>query len=308
MEILRINKEVYSEWLLKKHYAKRLCSVSYAFGLYIDGCIRGVVTYGMPPSSTLASSICGKEYKQFVLELNRLVVDDGFGRNVLSWFVSNSIKMIDGDRIIVSFADANMSHNGYIYQATNFIYTGTSTNITMLVDKFGNEFHFRNIGHYQKNNKLNAKLIKRRLNEDKISRTDIANFLRKHRGEFKIKDLDSLFGYKDTASHWFRLDKGFSFPSVDDWVVLKDLFDLPDEYDDVMLNFKLVPCASDIINKLELKRVDILPKHRYVFFKGSKKFKSKCKRDLKLQVLSYPKGENRRYDSSYKPNIQQKLF
>ena len=75
-----------------------------------------------------------------------------------------------------------------------------------------------------------------------------------------------------------------------------------------MNDFKWIPCANDIIQKLELQKIDILPKHRYVYFKGFKTFKQKCKKNLKLDVLEYPKGENKRYDSSYIPQTQNKLF
>ncbi len=242
------------DWLLHKHYAKRMCSISYAFGLYIDGVLNGVITFGMPPSSTLAESICGLNYKDNVLELNRLVVNDGLPKNTLSFFVSRSINKLPNNKIIVSFADANMSHNGYIYQATNFIYTGVSSNTTKLIDKFGEEFHFRNIGHYQKNNKVNAKLIKRRLNEEKIDRVEIAEYLRSYKREWTARKLDLEFGYKDTAAHWFRTDSGFSLPNVDDWIKLKGLLNFDDTYDKVMTDFEWIPCANDIMQKLELKR------------------------------------------------------
>ena len=62
-QVVSIKKNIYEDWILHKHYAKRLCSVSYAFGLYIDKIIEGVITFGMPPSSTLAESICGKVRK-----------------------------------------------------------------------------------------------------------------------------------------------------------------------------------------------------------------------------------------------------
>ncbi len=83
--------------------------------------------------------------------------------------------MLEKPKIIISFADPNNFHHGYIYQATNFIYTGISSNTTQLIDKFGNEFHFRNIGHYQKNNKLDVQLVKRRKQEDKLDKIEIAN-------------------------------------------------------------------------------------------------------------------------------------
>jgi hypothetical protein len=144
--VIPIEGKLTYEWILKKHYAKRIPSISYAFGLYdIDNILQGVVTYGMPPSATLSESICGKNYKNIVLELNRLITNDGLEKNVLSFFVSKSLLMLPKPNIIVSFSDANMNHNGYIYQACNFIYTGVSSNTSKLIDKDNKEFHFRNI-------------------------------------------------------------------------------------------------------------------------------------------------------------------
>ena len=114
------------EWLLKKHYAKRIPSISYAFGLYYNNILSGILTIGKPASPSLCDGICGKEYSTYVYELNRLCVNDGLEKNVLSYFVSKSLKMIDENMIIVSYADTKMNHHGYIYQATNWIYTGST--------------------------------------------------------------------------------------------------------------------------------------------------------------------------------------
>ena len=296
------------EWLLKKHYAKRMPSISYAFGLYIDHMLVGICTYGMPPSSTLAESISGKTYKNKVIELNRLITENDLPKNSLSYFVSQTLKMLPDDYIVVSFADANVGHNGYIYQATNFIYTGLSANTSKLIDKNGEEFHFRNIGHYQQNNRLNAKLVKRRVAEENINKVDLANYLKSYKGKWTAKQLDKEFGYKDTCAHWFRTDAGFSFPKVDDWMKLKKLLKLSDKYDDVMTNYKMIPCPNDIVKKLELTKVEILPKHRYIFITGSKTFKRKAKSNLKLKVLPYPKRANRNYDVGQSIETQGILF
>jgi uncharacterized membrane protein len=305
-----IKSELCKEWLLNKHYAKRLCSISFSFGLFNkENILMGVITFGMPPSSTLSSSICGEKYKINVLELNRLVVNDGLPKNTLSFFVSNSIKKIPDNKIIVSFADANMNHNGYIYQATNFIYTGYSSNTSKLIDKDGKEFHFRNIGHYQKNNRLNVNLVKRRLNENLIDKKEIAKYLRSNKKNYKNKDLEKNLNIpKTTIEHWFRLDNGFSFPTIEHWIKLKQFLKFDDTYDIKMLAFEMIPDTKEIIKKLMLKSVEILPKHRYVYFKGDKKFKRECKKYFKLEVLDYPKGANKRYDTSYKPTIQTEIF
>lgn len=308
LSVYRVKKHECYDWLLNKHYAKRIPSITECFGLYYNNVLNGVITFGMPPSSTLAESVCGQKYAAHVIELNRLVINDNLPKNALSYFVSESIKNLKGDKIIVSFADANMNHNGYIYQACNFLYTGTSSNTSKLIDKNGVEFHFRNIGHYQKNNKVNAKLIKRRINEENIDRIEVAQYLRSYKGNLTASKIDAHFGYKDTAAHWFRLDSGFSFPNVEDWIELKKLLNFDNTFDEVMTDFEWIPCAQDIVKKLQLTKVDILPKHRYVIFKGSKKFKRECRRNLKYNLLPYPKGMNKNYQANYQPQVQGILF
>lgn len=123
------------EWVLKKHYAHRIPSISYAFGLYRDFCLCGVCTFGMPASPDLIIGSMGIEYKDIFLELNRLVVNDGLPMNALSYFVSGCLKLLPRPMVVVSYADSGMGHHGYIYQATNWIYTGLSDkHITYIVD------------------------------------------------------------------------------------------------------------------------------------------------------------------------------
>lgn len=116
------------DWLLKKHYARRICPISYAFGAYFGDDLVGIITYGVPASSTLRAGICGHEYSSYVIELNRLCCNSQ--KNLASILISRSIKMLPKPSIIVSFADTEQGHIGYVYQATNFIYTGLSAKRT----------------------------------------------------------------------------------------------------------------------------------------------------------------------------------
>ena len=177
--------------------------------------------------------------------------------------------------IIISFSDTKMNHHGYIYQACNFLYTGTTANSKKLVDKEGNEFHFRNLAHVldRLKGKKDIKHRKRRINEENLDRVLIANFLRKNKGQFTANQLDKIFGYKDTAAHWFRLDKGFSFPTVDDWIRLKQVLNFDDSLDNLMINFEWYPDRQDVIRQLNLEASDERPKHRYLFIKGKNKNK-----------------------------------
>ena len=119
------SKETY-DWLMYKHYAKRIPSISYAFGLFKDKELLGICTFGSPASPNLCVGVCGMEYKNDVLELNRLCIQDKLEKNIASYFVSSCLNMFNKQLILVSYADTDMHHNGYVYQATNWLYTGLS--------------------------------------------------------------------------------------------------------------------------------------------------------------------------------------
>jgi hypothetical protein len=125
VKVLPIKSEEATPWILQKHYAKRLPSISYAFGLYDSGELIGIVTYGMPASNQLCEGVCGVENKSKVIELNRLCLQHNT-KNEASFLVANSIKQLPKPMIIVSYADSAQGHIGYVYQATNFLFTGTT--------------------------------------------------------------------------------------------------------------------------------------------------------------------------------------
>ena len=112
--------------ILNVHYAKRRPSITYAFGLFNAGELVGVVTYGTPASSTLLRGICGDDWAQHVLELNRLVLVNNQPHEA-SRLVGASLKLLPKPSIIVSYADTKQKHEGIVYQATNFMYTGLSS-------------------------------------------------------------------------------------------------------------------------------------------------------------------------------------
>lgn len=112
------------EFLLPKHYSGRIPSISWAFGWIIDGKLVAVCTFGKPASNSLCEGVLGREYKEKVYELNRLCRTEDLDLP-LSQFVSACLRRLSiYDLAIVSYSDTAMHHNGYIYQATNFLYTG----------------------------------------------------------------------------------------------------------------------------------------------------------------------------------------
>ncbi len=125
----QINRDECEPYIIGIHYAHRWPSISYAYGLYLNGVLVGVVSYGSPPSPPLTNGIAGEDYAPDVLELNRLCLKYNV-KNEASMLVGRSLKLLPQNRIIVSFADTEQGHKGYVYQATNFKYCGLSAKRT----------------------------------------------------------------------------------------------------------------------------------------------------------------------------------
>jgi len=125
LKIKTIDYKTAMQMIIEKHYLHRKCSCSIAFGLFNNNTLVGVAILGKPASYTLCNGIAGNDESKNVIEFSRLWVCDSMPKNTESWFCSRVIKMTPFE-IIVSFADSEQGHIGYIYQATNWIYCGES--------------------------------------------------------------------------------------------------------------------------------------------------------------------------------------
>lgn len=133
-------------FILDIHYARRVPSISWAFGLFKKGDnphdlfrigpLVGIVSFGTPPSPALCEGVCGVEHKENVIELNRLVLRDNL-KNEASFLVSRALKLLPRPKVVVSYADTAQDHTGVIYQALNFVYTGISAKRTDMAGKDG---------------------------------------------------------------------------------------------------------------------------------------------------------------------------
>jgi hypothetical protein len=128
--VKQIPNAVAQDVVVRNHYLHRKAPCSIAFGLFtpLDE-LMGVVMYGTPSSSALRAGVAGPDEANNVIELTRLWVDDSAPKNGESYLIGNSIKQAGKD-IVVSFADSSENHVGYVYQATNWLYTGLSAKRT----------------------------------------------------------------------------------------------------------------------------------------------------------------------------------
>jgi hypothetical protein len=209
------------EWLLKKHYAKRIPPIEFAFGLFnLDNLMIGIITYATPVSNSLRN-LWDNKYKLY--ELNRLVINDNSEKNTLSFLVSQSLNFMPKPSVIVSYADTSQNHHGYIYQATNWIYSGLSAPFK----------------------------------------------------DYYVKGLEHLHG-----ATIFDMSRGQE--NRVEW--------LRNKFGDKLI------------------QIDRPRKHRYFYFLGNTKEKKDILSMFPYKTEPYPKGDNKRYDSSYKTTTQTSLF
>ena len=135
-QVKQISYQDTKPFILDIHYAKRMPSISYAYGLFNIEDLIGIISYGSPASPALCKGIAGEENKSLVIELNRLVLKHN-KKNEASMLIGASFKLLPKPRIIVSYADTAQNHLGVVYQATNFMFTGTSKPRTDMAGKDG---------------------------------------------------------------------------------------------------------------------------------------------------------------------------
>lgn len=164
MNVKRINREDCEPFILGIHYAKRWPSISYAFGLFDGSELVGVVTYGTPPSSTLRRGLAGDEYSTKVLELNRLCLKYN-RKNEASRLVGASLRMLP-ESIVISFADTEQGHKGYVYQACNFTYHGLSAKRTDWKVRGKEHLHGQTIADEFRGVKNRAKAMREKYGDD----------------------------------------------------------------------------------------------------------------------------------------------
>lgn len=123
-KLVYLNSKEATNFLLPRHYSGRVPSISKAFGWEVSGKLQAVCTFGKPATPSLCKAVCGEQWSSNVYELNRLCREEDF-TEPLSSFVSACLRRLRVlDWIIVSYSDTQMNHHGYVYQATNFLYTG----------------------------------------------------------------------------------------------------------------------------------------------------------------------------------------
>jgi hypothetical protein len=123
MTILPIDKSTSDRFVREKHYSRSPSIFWAGFGLEIDGLIQGVIVYGQPSPPIQKHAFNDRNFRLY--ELSRLVVQTK-EKNAASFLIAGSLKMLEKNSAVVSYADSEHGHCGIVYQATNWLYTGAT--------------------------------------------------------------------------------------------------------------------------------------------------------------------------------------
>ena len=121
--------------IIKNHYARSVSSgKSHYFS--IDAAI---VIFSIPANKNVANFLLG--YPGCVWELSRLWAPDGHEPNLLTRAISAAtkglLKIEAGIDALVSYADPNVGHSGFVYRASSWLYCGQCEEGRYYVDGSG---------------------------------------------------------------------------------------------------------------------------------------------------------------------------
>ena len=122
MHVIPVSKQVADLFVRNKHYSRRASIFWAGFGLVEDGLVVGVCVYGQPSPPIQKHAFKDRDFRLY--ELARLVVQSKT-KNAASFLVGRSLRMLEQPSAVVSYADMEQNHCGIIYQATNWLYTGS---------------------------------------------------------------------------------------------------------------------------------------------------------------------------------------
>ena len=131
IEVARCKPEEAKPFFTEKHYLKKMPAANFFYGVYrkADRLMIGAIAYG-PPFPTVSKMLSKLAKPNEILDLKRLFIEDVGIRNVESFVIGQSLKLLQQDdpnlKIVITFADSKEGHVGSIYQATNAVYVGQS--------------------------------------------------------------------------------------------------------------------------------------------------------------------------------------
>lgn len=118
------------ELIIKNHYSHKWPGANIlSYGVFSTDSLVGVITFGKGVCAHYIKFVPGTAQNEY-LELTRVWIHDDIGKGAesrtIGWCLRDIKKRFPEIKWVISYSDLNQEHQGIIYRATNFLYTGTS--------------------------------------------------------------------------------------------------------------------------------------------------------------------------------------
>jgi len=138
--ISRVSTDDVAEFSARYHYTGTGGAANWRWGLWHEQVLLGIVAYNLPTRSA-CESVFGPDHQEHVWHMGRLVLADRAPHNSESRLIGGSLRSIRREHpevwAVLTYAATDVGHIGYVYQATNALYTGLSSAEPYHVDEAG---------------------------------------------------------------------------------------------------------------------------------------------------------------------------
>lgn len=129
LECRIVDKEIARQFITRYHYSHLCPVVILAVGEYYKDELIHCIVFNYPVGRNMSSEIWNEGNNTNTIELTRMVTNKPI-KNLETFSISRALKVLHevmpNIKIVISYADDEMGHHGYSYQASNFTYYGTS--------------------------------------------------------------------------------------------------------------------------------------------------------------------------------------
>lgn len=148
--IKKVGRDIAKQFVENNHYSHKLSLCKISYGLFYktnipaaffdcnEDKLIGVCVFSQPCGRSAAESISDVVKFNECMELIRLVILNEYGKNIESFFISQSLKLLKKDfphiKVVISYSDTEQHHSGTIYQASNFLFTGLNSDTNLMAN------------------------------------------------------------------------------------------------------------------------------------------------------------------------------
>jgi hypothetical protein len=128
------------EFCRRYHYTATGGNRTWRYALWHGPTVLGIVAYNLPTREA-CEAVFGPDHYDKVWHMGRLALAETAPRNSESRLIGGSLQLIQRDHPdvwgVLTYAATDQGHIGYVYQATNALYTGATTPEAFYLDQKG---------------------------------------------------------------------------------------------------------------------------------------------------------------------------